>query len=175
MRKVTTMTALADELGITRRRLNQLIAEGKITRPVRGKPFDLVAIKAEYEANTDQQRAAVWRTAKGQGVNDDPDAQPVAKRMAEDRAKEQHFKAELARLEFERKTGLLIPRDEVERTCFEIARIVRGRIQALEPRLQPFLTDTGRAKLSKELRDAIHEFQSALSEKFQMTDGSEDN
>lgn len=167
--EIKTQRDLAKALGLSIRRLNQLMAEGRIDRVPKGQPIDLEKIKQQYRANTDQLRAAGWRVAKGQ--DHDPTAEPVAKRLAEDRAKEQHFKALLAEHEFQKRAGTVIDRTEVEKTCFEIARIVRGRVQGLEPRLQPFLTDLGREKLKSELHAALAEFADLLSERLTISDG----
>jgi len=59
--------------------------------------------------------------------------------LSEAQTKKEQYLASLRKLEFEEKSGLLIPADEVEREYFDIARTIRDGLLNISSRIGPVL------------------------------------
>jgi hypothetical protein len=59
------------------------------------------------------------------------------KTYAEANALEKSYKAELARLEYERKLGALVAKDEVDRQAQEVGKMIRAHLEAIPNKLAP--------------------------------------
>lgn len=80
--------------------------------------------------------------------------------LAEAQARERHFKASLAELEYRKQIGQLLERERVEAEAFRLARMVRDAILNIPSRLAGILaaeTDQRKAHdlLERELRQAL--------------------
>lgn len=89
-----------------------------------------------------------------------PDADPALKSFAEAQARERHFKAKLAELEYEERIGKLVEKEKVEAESFRLGRIVRDSILNIPSRLAGILAAEGDQRkvhdlLEKELRQAL--------------------
>jgi len=80
------------------------------------------------------------------------------------RAKKEKYLAALRKLEYEQKSGQLIPADEVEREYFSIARTVRDGILNIPARVAAILSaESDPDKITKILTDEILQVLEALS------------
>jgi hypothetical protein len=85
--------------------------------------------------------------------------------LAECQRLHERYKGALKQLEFDQKSGRLVPADEVKAAAFEIGRSIRDQIMNIPPRLGPILAgESDPNRIVKMLND---EFRKALE---QMTD-----
>jgi hypothetical protein len=87
----------------------------------------------------------------------EPPKNPV---FAEIQARKEHFKAELARLEYEQAIGKLVEREQVEAEAYRIARLIRDGVFNVVSRLEGLLaaeTDQRKVRelLEKEFRQVL--------------------
>lgn len=80
--------------------------------------------------------------------------------FAEVQTRKEHYRAELARLQFEQATGQLVEKDKVEAEAFRVGRLVRDAVLNIPSRLAGILaaeTDQRRVHdlLEQELRQAL--------------------
>ncbi len=126
----------------------------------------------EWAANTDLStpRNSVTGTPKlaGQGKHSKASARkaeeragkPEGETYATNRLERERYRAQLARLEYEKTTGALISQDDVRVACFNAGRTVRDMMLALPDRLAPILAAQSSARechaiLTKELTRAL--------------------
>lgn len=58
---------------------------------------------------------------------------------AEANALEKTYKAELARLDYEKKLGALVPKDEVNRQAVEVGKLIRAHLEAIPNKVAPIV------------------------------------
>lgn len=172
---------LAERLGLTRQRVGQLIAQGKITETENG--IDLERAVGEYRRNTDaekveqaRKRFKVVAPAAPPGASATPPtaARPAATPPAdtydeatgqvainfnEAKARKEHYNAELAQARLQQMTGSLIPRDEVKAKEFAVARKLRDRILGWPSRVASFVPPEAMRILTDEAEALVREMQ----------------
>jgi phage terminase Nu1 subunit (DNA packaging protein) len=101
-----------------------------------------VDVEPQPPVNTGQQRPPV----EGVGV-------PPPTSFAQARTAEMIFRARLRKLEYETKSGKLIPTDEVKVVWFKQARQIRDKLLAVPAKLAPQLAALGEVRAVRELLD----------------------
>lgn len=182
-----TRTALADALGISRRRVGQLEALGMPLSSVsEAREWRRTHIAPKQDAKKRTAMAGRTPTAPGDGAQGTKPADlevgcvPPPPRVPEDlpdgpidyaeaRARREHFAAKLAEMEVEKVAGRLVERSAVEPAVFNAFRALRDRVMATPRRVAPGvapLTDLREieAVVAEELRRAFAEFERTFSE-----------
>jgi hypothetical protein len=141
--------AYARRRGVTHRAIQKAIASGRIVVDELGR-IDPELADLHWDANS--------RPTTGQDVCDGT----APKNYAHARAVREHFRAELARLEYEKRAGKLVDADGVKAAAFNEARHARDQLLALPDRLAPVLAgldDAGEIHrvLTAEIRLALVE------------------
>ncbi len=161
IRRVSRKEAAA-ALGVTRQRLEKLIAQGRVSENSDG--IDLEVARREYAATLDPARKLAWDLrskkaldpptavlAQSVRVSEPPPQAPAVVTMssaepvqgvfdfAKARARKEAANADIAELKFKQQLSLLIPRDEVAAKEFAIARKLRDRILGLPARLANYV------------------------------------
>lgn len=148
----------------------------KGTRPI----FDFDECDRMWESNKDPSNRG-WETPKRIEVTevlprgrtkveppaaDEPEEQTDPQKMTfnEARTRRERYQAELARLEFEEKAGVLVRAEDVKAEAFKRARVARDTLLNFPDRLAPMLT--GRTEIHdvrKILLEEIHRVCQALA------------
>ena len=138
--------------------------------------IDIAAADAEWAANTNSGTGApahrknmedVHRNPPEPDTSDEPGEESGRKlSYAEARAERERFLAQLARLEYEEKSGALVEAEEVKREAFRLARVVRDGLLNLPDRVAAELAaETNQfvvhRRLTEELRKALEGLQDA--------------
>lgn len=160
MDEAITTKELSEALGITQGRISQLKSQGRFDGCFRfvGKnkiAWDKDAAIAAYQQDT----------ATAIATRIDGSRQEVPS-FNESRAKSEHFRAELARLDLEMKEERLCEVSSVEREAFSIARSVRDAMNSIPDRVaNQFAAETDpvviHQALSEELRKALERLTDA--------------
>lgn len=140
---IISTAQLADLLGITTRRVNQLAKEGIAVRSSPGK-FDA-------SASVQNMLTHVSVRTEAKGVNIDLDREKT--RLASEQADQVAFKNRQAR-------GELLPASDVEAEWADVLRKVRAGVLACTSRIRnrlPHLTMTDGEVIDRELREALTE------------------
>jgi phage terminase Nu1 subunit (DNA packaging protein) len=178
MTEYVNQQTLAEKLGVSTRRVRQLVDEGKLTPPT-AKGFDLDRAIGEYHRKTDPQKRHAAQVAKGQiktpiaakptltvvpatplGADDDDDDHDEFQIA---RAKRETANAELAALRVMQARGELLQRDIVVAREFEIARKLRDRILGFPARVANFVPPEAMKALVDECEALIRELQEEAS------------
>lgn len=139
---VVSAAILADLVGISSRRVNQLAQVGPMVR--RGDGFDLAESLRNY-------CASLRRDAHGRSVNSAPST---------DKERLVAAQADLAEAKAAEKRGELVPAAQVERAWASILRDLRARMLAVPSRVGsrlPSLTAHDIATIGREIADALTE------------------
>ncbi len=131
---------------VTRQHISKLVKGGVLV--LRGRQIEVAASDAILD-----DRAEVSPTAEL------PDAATGAK-LADARLQREIYAGKLRRLEFEAKSGTLIPADKVTKKWTAIAEVVKSRLEAVPSKLAPqvaALSDVKavRALLAEEMRQVL--------------------
>jgi hypothetical protein len=158
---VMSQRAYARHRGVAISTVQEAIARGQISTLADGQ-IDSDAADEEWTRNT---RQAVPPAGSRRANDDDIDAFG-ASQYNKARAVREHYQARLAKLEFEEKTGKLIPADEVKVAAFNLFRRYRDHMLNIADRLAAILAaETETAKcyeiLATEIRKALNEFADA--------------
>lgn len=164
----------ARQRGISAAAVSKAVKEGRLIHGVvlddAGKKcIDPDIADAEWAAMTDNTRGAPSH-AKPRGHGVSTVVQPAAAvadeppKFMESKAKREAFMAELARLEYEEKSGKLVQVEDVKRESFRVARIVRDSMLNIPDRVAAELaaeTDPFRVqqRLAQEIRLALTELR----------------
>lgn len=170
---------LAERIGLSTRRVGQLVEEGKISPPTAA-GFDLAKALGEYQLNTDPGKRHAAQVAKGEirpalvpplrAVPKTPAPAPVDDTdddeqnsdlfdYQESRAKRERHNANLAELKELQARGDLLRRDIVIAREFEIARKLRDRILGFPARLANFVPSEAMATITSECEALVAELQ----------------
>ena len=128
-----SLRAYARRRGVSHEAVRRALASGRIAARPDGR-IDPEMADRQWGANT--------RPKAGQGATADP---PVMS-FAEARALREHYRAELARLEYEQRVDGLLDAEEVRAAAFTCARRARDLLLAMPDRVAPVvagLTDVG--------------------------------
>jgi len=142
--------------------VQEAIARGRISTLPDGQ-IDSDVADEEWARNTRQ--SVPPTTARRNQQEEDVDAFG-ASQYNKARAVREHYQARLAKLEFEEKTGKLIPADEVKMTAFNLFRRYRDHMLNIPDRLAAILAaevEAGKCYeiLASEIRKALNEFADA--------------
>jgi hypothetical protein len=159
---VMSQRAYARHRGVAISTVQEAIARGRISTLPDGQINSDVADE-EWARNTRQ--SAPPAGARRSQQEDDVDAFG-ASQYNKARAVREHYQARLAKLEFEEKTGKLIPADEVKVTAFNLFRRYRDHMLNIPDRLAAILAAEAEAAkcyeiLASEIRKALNEFADA--------------
>jgi phage terminase Nu1 subunit (DNA packaging protein) len=147
-----TQAKLAEILGVSRPRVSQLKSKGRFEGTYRKKGgtilYDQEAAVAAWNGEIDQLTTRV------------AGSEQEIPSFNESRAKSEHFRAELARLDLEIKEEKLCEADKVKREAFSMARSVRDALNSIPDRVaNQFAAETDpvviHQALSEELRKAL--------------------
>jgi len=122
-----TQAEYARRRGISRQAVSKAVKKGRIPT-VKGKIDPSVADR-ELEANADPQ----------QSVKPSSETLPAAPNYSNSRAIREAYLANLARLDYQKRTAALVSAEEVKVAAFNAARKVRDLLLALPDRLAPVL------------------------------------
>lgn len=108
--------------------------------------------------------------------DEDPDEAPV-RRFTEARDRKEFYQAELARLEYEKQCGALMPAGEVGRAVADAATLLRVSLEALPAKMAhrlAALPDEGamEAALADEIEQALHSISEAFASLAHREDGA---
>lgn len=181
MRLVSRKEAAA-ALGVTRQRLEKLIAQKRISENSDG--IDLDVARREYASTLDPAKKLAWDTRTGRAIPPPsavlaqparaPEAGPVGAAavsvaagepvqgvldFAKARARKEAANADIAELKFKQQLALLIPRDEVAAKEFAIARKLRDRILGLPARLASYVPPEAMKTIVDECDQICRELQ----------------
>lgn len=169
--EAVTRRELAAELGVSPQAVSKAVAAQRLTRGPDGK-FDREASLAAWRATAGGHGAETGRFG-GRRPDDFGSDRPenghangglASEGYYRGRAVRETFRAKMARLEFERQSGLLVPADAVRRTFYEAFRAVRDGLEVLPERLDaPLAAEADRAKVREILRAEIRRVLADLS------------
>ena len=132
--------------------VRRAILSGRLARALRADGLlDFDIADKELEAST---RPAAPTMASRMNGNGHADPEAVATFLRARGAREAYM-AQLARIEFERKTGTLVSAEEIKREAFEQARRARDLLLAIPERLGPMLGAAQRDALEAEIDRAL--------------------
>ncbi|BBO75780.1 hypothetical protein DSCW_31970 [Desulfosarcina widdelii] len=165
------MTEYGRHVGISRQRVSVLIQTGQIsaaaiTKKGKWTLIDPDMADDDLRRNLDPSKSVavipeseMRETIQAAGLGDqDPD-------YARSRALNEHYKAALKKLEYDAKSGDLIPRSEVEKDAFECARTTRDAMLNIPNRLAAVLSaESDQKKVETILRVEIRNALTALAE-----------
>ena len=83
---------------------------------------------------------------------------------AEANATEKHYKAELARLQYETKLGALVPKEDVDRQAQAVGLLIRTRLQAIPNKVAPIVAGlSSPVEVAEKLKTEIHQILTDLA------------
>ena len=153
-------------LGVTHVAVLKAHKGGRISRNEDG-TFDPDTVAREWRKNTDLRngRNAITGHPKGtlNGAGEETDS------LTKSRTVFEAFRAALARLEYQRRSGALISADEVKRTAFNEFRRCREHLMAIPDRIAPVLVGMTDAEeihkmLTEEITNALSELSGSKEE-----------
>jgi hypothetical protein len=158
---VMSQRAYARHRGVAVSAVQKAIDSGRISTLPDGQ-IDSDAADEQWAHNTRQAAPPASRRAH------QPDDDEVfgASQYTKARAVREHYQARLAKLEFEEKTGKLVPADDVKIAAFNLFRQFRDHMLNIPDRLAAILAaEADAAKvyeiLAGEIRKALNEFADA--------------
>lgn len=170
--KNVTKTAYAAMRGVSRQAVHKAIREGKLKGAVDEQGRIIIAVADRlWAANTDPSighhgqlkqravRSSDEMVERAIQVGVDPNAVPT---LLESKTLEAAYRAKLAQIEYEEKTGELVSVEQVKKEAFRLARIVRDGMFGIADRIaaevagisDPFVIHK---KLTDEIRSALAE------------------
>ena len=179
MAKTASRVEYAKLRGITRQAVDAAVKTGRIALAVGldGR-LDIALADKLWAENTNpvqgehghvRKRAKkdgeqIIEAAKSVGIN--PDAPPT---LSESKTLEAAYKARLAQIDYEERSGILVDAEKVKKEAFRVARITRDAMLSIPDRLaaelagitEPFVIHQ---KLTAEIRSAIDEVSKACNE-----------
>ena len=159
MGEVITTKELSETLGVTQGRISQLKSQGRFDGCFQliGKNkigWDKDAAVAAY-----QQDAASTISTRINGSEQEIPS------FNESRAKSEHFRAELARIDLELKEEKLCEVDKVQRQAFSMARSVRDALNSIPDRVaNQFAAETDSVIIHKVLTDELRKALERLTD-----------
>lgn len=149
---LVTQAKLAEVLGVSAPRISQVKKTGRL---------EGTYVKRGNSILYDQEKAvAAWNGEIPQLTTRIAGSEQEIPSFNESRAKSEHFRAELARLDLETKEEKLCEVEKVEREAFSLARSVRDAVNSIPDRVaNQFAAETDpvviHQALSEELRKAL--------------------
>lgn len=180
-----TFRQYAQHRGVSPEAVSRAVKEGRITTVLdqAGRRWiDPARADAEWAANTDAAKAVGGNTPKqrpstgGPALGGEktfehgagPAAEAPSMTYAKSRARREAFMARLARLDYEERTGKLVPIDKVKVDAFRCARAARDSILAVPERLAAELAGLSdpaavHKRLEEELTRALEAVANAVA------------
>jgi phage terminase Nu1 subunit (DNA packaging protein) len=155
---LVTQAKLAEVLGVSGPRISQVRKTGRLNGTYSKKGHSIIY---------DQDKAiAAWNGQIEQLSTRVAGSEQEIPSFNESRAKSEHFRAQLARLDLEIKEEKLCEVDKVEREAFSLARSVRDAVNSIPDRVSnQFAAETDpvviHQTLSEELRKALERLANA--------------
>ncbi|NBT52593.1 MAG: hypothetical protein EBV86_14670 [Marivivens sp.] len=159
MGEVITTKQLSEALGVTQGRISQLKSQGRFDGCFQlvGKNkigWDKEAAIAAYQQDT----VATISTRINGSEQEIPS-------FNESRAKSEHFRAELARIDLELREEKLCELDKVQRQAFSMARSVRDALNSIPDRVaNQFAAETDSVVIHKVLSDELRKALERLTD-----------
>jgi hypothetical protein len=171
---ILTTKQLADELGISVSRINEMGREGKIPREANGR-WDLAKVRASVEGNLDTHKASPARgdpppASRGMGPGmgaaqfTQQPRPPERGTMAYAQLQHELAKATKAALEAQRMEGKLIDRQLVQAEWTGIAASIRSAVLAIPMRVLNRLPAEDRRRVLPVIEEECRAALSALSD-----------
>ena len=155
---IMSLRAYARHRGVELSAVQKAIKTGRISTQPDGR-IDSEQADVEWEQNTRRRAPSVAARAQ------DEDDVPIfgASQYTKARTVREHFQALLAKIEYEERTGKLVPRDEVQIAAFNKFRQFRDHMLNIPDRVAAVVAaETEAAKcyevLATEVRRALNEF-----------------
>jgi hypothetical protein len=164
---IGSLTRYAIHRGVSPPTVTKAIRTGRLSKSVKrlGRTYeiDFVLADEEWLANTDTRRLPPEEDADTDDAGI-PDYHHSRKRN-------EHFKAEQARLELQRRRGELLDATEAGRQVFGAFRVTRDQLLAMAPRLTDVVHDArGRsdaiAAVKRELHAILTELSDGIEQRF---------
>lgn len=169
MGRKLTQAQLARAVGVTRQQIHKLCVRGILTLDAEGK-IDEDAAKAAILEHHNPAHATTRSTAASriQGTAaPEPPATPAPPQPEAPAAGEMNFQlartlrekyaALIAKVEYEEAVGLLVPKKDVERQAFELARQAQQSLLAIPDRMAPVLAaESDQHRVHTLLTNEIH-------------------
>lgn len=169
---IVSFSEYARQRGISAAAVTKAVKEGRLLKAIivgskNKRSIDTEVADAEWAGSTDNTTGApAHANPRGHSVPAGVtfDAGGDTPTFMESKAKRESFLAELARLEYEQKSGTLVQVDDVKRESFRVARIVRDSMLNIPDRVAAELaaeTDPFKVqqRLSAEIRLALIELK----------------
>ena len=158
-RNLVNITEYAKIRGVSRQAVYNALKLGKLNGARNGEGLiDVEIADRLWAASTDPQKGGDFTKPRPSTVIGNGD-RPT---LAESKTLEAEYKAKLAQIEYEEKSGKLVDADKVKKEAFKVARITRDAMLAIPDRLaaelagitEPFAIHQ---KIMAEIRGAISE------------------
>jgi len=168
---IVSFSEYARQRGISAAAVTKAVKEGRLLKAIivgskNKRSIDTEVADAEWAGSTDNTTGApAHANPRGHsGGMREAVASDDTPTFMESKAKRESFLAELARLEYEQKSGTLVQVDDVKRESFRVARIVRDSMLNIPDRVAAELaaeTDPFKVqqRLSAEIRLALIELK----------------
>jgi phage terminase Nu1 subunit (DNA packaging protein) len=158
----TNLAEVADLFGVSERRIQQLIAEGAIPKPLRHGVYVVETVVRAYVKHLQ----AIRRSAASSG--------PIG--LQAERERLTRAKADIAEMEMDEKRGDLIPREEIEATWVNALSLLRTRLLSIPNQLAPQVHQEKnqaavRDLIKSAIRGALDDLAEADVDTFDYTDG----
>lgn len=171
--KKLTVTEFARLIGVSSQAVSGAIADGRLPKSVtigsNGKKLIDARIGVE-EFNQNKKRGAVNFSEKdGRRKSDDSESADSEKRL-------KHYRAELARIDFEEAQGKLINAERVKRQAFKVARATRDAMLNIPDRVAAELAaEKDQFLVHKRLTDEIRMALEGLSDEILLENNVPEN
>lgn len=183
--KNLNQTKFAALIEVTKGYVTQLKKQGRVVMTDDGKLVDVEAslklIQESADPNRDDvvARHAAERLAKNnkdkklvQTAEDSPAADAQQAKFSEGRAKEQHFKALRAEMDYKKELGDLVSKEDMQMAVADLVMTFRQAVENVPHRLSSELVgkdvDFIRARLREDLSAALLELQSNCRKKLEV-------
>lgn len=155
---ILSQRAYARHRGVALSAVQKAIETGRITTQPDGR-IDSEQADVEWEQNTTRRAPPVAK----RGQEEDDVSMFGASQYTKARAVREHYQARLAKIEYEERTGKLVPKDEVQIAAFNKFRQFRDHMLNIPDRVAAVVAaETEAAKcyevLATEVRRALNEF-----------------
>lgn len=163
--------------GCSRQYINKLVSQGKIQKDENGKIDPVEAVKA-MQANADPAHDS-HRTILPEVTEDHvPDTAPAGASadgsFQASRSQREFYNARMAEMEYLRKVGELLGREDVEKQVSHLARILRNRLMDMPGKLSGRLVSlTSEREITALLEETINELLTEISQRLRSVSSEE--
>lgn len=165
-KKLMKQAEFARLLGYHKSTVTQLKQAGRLVMD--GALVDVEASKvriAQTAANRDDV-ASRWAEQRGTTApGSDPDGE-VPRRYQSAKASKEYYAAELARLQFERESGSLVSRSEVEAAISDVTTVFRQALENMPYRVSPEFVGQDLVRIRAIFKREVHQALKAIEAEF---------